>query len=279
MYEGGTTQLDVGIFLHQSGIATADNAENSVATDTIAIAVDAHLTTVTSHCFAVLALEWQVERPLLVSTLVLFIAEVALHTYCHVGVCHLGEGTIAAAEHIEVRVGIVAEGVLPNVEFDKVGRHSTVGYLHTCTVCNRAGEIAAAVDVMVIEELRRAARRLLYEACPVGCAQSASPCNELLVGVIPQSIPYCLGTIHIYLCLSVDVGTSAHGVVIGHVTPATTEHLAGEASESEVYLSQATNGSLVAATVDITPYRSTVVIEGNSSSEVAIACIPCYHIR
>ena len=228
MYEGGTTKFHVGIFLHQSCVAATDNTENSVATNTIPIAVDAHLTTVTSHCFAVLALEWQVERPLLVSTLVLVVAEVALHTYCHVGVCHLGEGTIAAAEHIEVWVGIVAEGVLPNVEFDKVGRHSTVGYLHTCTVCNRAGEIAAAVDVMVIEELRRAARRLLYEACPVGCAQSASPCNKLLVGVIPQSIPYCLGTIDEHLCLTLDVGTSVYGVGIGHHAPTAAEYLAGE---------------------------------------------------
>ena len=109
MYEGGAAKLDVGIILHKSGIAATDNAEDGVTTDTVAVTVDAHLVVVTSRRLTVLTFKRQVERPLFVGALIIFIAEVSLYTDCHVGVCHLCERTIAAAEDVEVRVGIVTE--------------------------------------------------------------------------------------------------------------------------------------------------------------------------
>ena len=61
VYEGRTTEFHIRIFLYQTGIATTDNTQYGVATDTVVIAIDTHAGIICHCCDLLVISKWHVK--------------------------------------------------------------------------------------------------------------------------------------------------------------------------------------------------------------------------
>ena len=250
MNEGCTAELHVCISLNESGIATTDNTKDGVATDTIVVTEDLNLILV-NCCLAVLTLKRQIERPLLVGALILVVTIVTFHTHCHVSALYLCEGAIATAEYVEVRISIICESILPDSLLYKVRRHGTIRYLYPCGVSYYAGILTATIDIMVVEEYWCSVIHPYETSSYITCCRLTIPLDEILCSFIPYLIPYYVGTIHIYCCLSDDIGRLADIVFICKYTLTATEYLAGEGTSRYANLRGTFYVSLVTTTINV----------------------------